>query len=170
MCSERKINFPQQGIFNGPCSNSLDHAALIVGYGSNNGIDYWIVKNSWGKSWGMNGFAYMVRNRGDPDGICGINTLASYPVKSSPNPPPAPPIPTPVKCDALRYCPAGSTCCCTLYIFRFCINWSCCRLESAVCCKDRKYCCPQDHPICDSVTGQCLKVGEVLQIIQSSIW
>lgn len=101
----------------------------------------------------------MVRNRGDPEGICGINTLASYPIKSSPNPPPPPPIPTPVKCDALWYCPAGSTCCCTLYIFRFCINWGCCHLDSAVCCKDQKYCCPQDHPICDSVTAQCLKAA-----------
>eukprot|EP01018_Ginkgo_biloba_P020991 Gb_14461 [translate_table: standard] len=148
------------GIFTGPCSSSLDHATLIVGYGSQNGIDYWIVKNSWGTGWGMNGYAYMVRNRNDPEGICGINTLASYPIKTSPNPPPPPPTPTPVKCDALRYCPAGSTCCCTFYLFKFCITWGCCHLESAVCCKDHRYCCPQAHPICDTATGHCLKTAQ----------
>ncbi|GLJ05594.1 hypothetical protein SUGI_0020900 [Cryptomeria japonica] len=98
----RAFQLYSDGIFTGPCTSSLDHAALIVGYGSQNGLAYWIVKNSWGKNWGRNGYSYMVRNTDVPEGICGINTLASYPIKTNPNPPPPPPIPTPVKCDVLR--------------------------------------------------------------------
>ncbi|XP_057838131.2 zingipain-2 [Cryptomeria japonica] len=155
----RAFQLYSDGIFTGPCTSSLDHAALIVGYGSQNGLAYWIVKNSWGKNWGRNGYSYMVRNTDVPEGICGINTLASYPIKTNPNPPPPPPIPTPVKCDVLRYCPAGTTCCCTQHIFRFCITWGCCKFESAICCKDQQYCCPQDHPICDLATQQCRKAS-----------
>ncbi|CAA7037456.1 unnamed protein product [Microthlaspi erraticum] len=73
----------KSGIFTGPCGTALDHAVLIIGYGSENGQDYWIVKNSWGTSWGDAGFAKMARNIADPAGICGITMVASYPVKHS---------------------------------------------------------------------------------------
>ncbi|CAL9075362.1 unnamed protein product [Musa acuminata var. zebrina] len=155
--SERAFQLYSKGIFTGPCSTALDHAVLIVGYGSDNGVDYWIVKNSWGKNWGMNGYMHMLRNSGDSQGVCGINMLASFPTKTSPNPPP-PPSPGPTKCSILTYCPAESTCCCSWRVLGLCLSWSCCDLENAVCCKDNQYCCPYDYPICDTSGKQCLKV------------
>ncbi|KAK3231698.1 hypothetical protein Dsin_003579 [Dipteronia sinensis] len=158
--SERAFQFYSKGIFTGPCSTSLDHAVLIVGYGSGDGVDYWIVKNSWGRNWGKNGYIYMQRNSGNSEGICGINMLASYPIKTKPNPP-TPPPPGPVKCDLFSYCSAGETCCCARSIFGICFSWKCCASNSAVCCKDHRYCCPSDYPVCDTQTHMCLKTGNV---------
>ncbi|CAA6658925.1 unnamed protein product [Spirodela intermedia] len=140
-----------------PCSTSLDHAVLVIGYGSENGKDYWILKNSWGTRWGIDGFMLMLRNSGDSRGVCGINMMPSFPTKNTPNPPPSP-SPSPTKCSLLTYCPAGSTCCCSWTVFGVCLSWSCCELESAVCCEDHRSCCPHDYPVCDTKRGQCLKV------------
>ncbi|PIA52837.1 hypothetical protein AQUCO_01000603v1 [Aquilegia coerulea] len=84
--NQRVFQFYSKGIFSGPCSTSIDHVATIVGYDSENGVDYWTVKNSWGRQWGMNGYMHILRNSGDREGVCGINTLVSYPIKPKPNP------------------------------------------------------------------------------------
>ncbi|KAK8358954.1 hypothetical protein V6Z11_A04G062100 [Gossypium hirsutum] len=61
----------------GQAFRDLNHAITIVGYGtSEEGVDYWIVKNSWGGNWGENGFMKIQRGVNK----CGIAMRASYPV------------------------------------------------------------------------------------------
>ncbi|MCO5556627.1 hypothetical protein L7F22_010178 [Adiantum nelumboides] len=70
------------GVFNS-CSddpNDIDHAVLAVGYGSDNGKDYWIVKNSWTEDWGLDGYVHIQRSSGNPRGVCGIHSFPSYPL------------------------------------------------------------------------------------------
>ncbi|XP_026407391.1 KDEL-tailed cysteine endopeptidase CEP1-like [Papaver somniferum] len=77
------FRFYKEGVFSGDCGTSVDHGATVVGFGeTSKGLKYWIVKNSWGANWGENGYVRMQRND-EMKGLCGINTLASYPVKST---------------------------------------------------------------------------------------
>ncbi|KAF8061988.1 Actinidain [Scenedesmus sp. PABB004] len=68
------------GIFDAPCCEkekevALDHGIVVVGYGEEGGVPYWVLKNSWGEGWGEKGFMRIRRNHGK-DGKC---RLAMYP-------------------------------------------------------------------------------------------
>jgi hypothetical protein len=59
------------GVFSGPCGTSLNHAITAVGYTS----QYWIVKNSWGTSWGSGGYIFMARGKN----LCGLSNDMCWP-------------------------------------------------------------------------------------------
>lgn len=73
-------HFYKNGIMDSKCGTNLDHGVLVVGYGTEDGKDYWKVKNSWGTSWGEDGYIRLSRNVEAPQGQCGIAMQPSYPV------------------------------------------------------------------------------------------
>ncbi|CAK9135384.1 unnamed protein product [Ilex paraguariensis] len=150
------------GVFTGLCGTELDHGVAAVGYGTENGVDYWLVRNSWGPNWGENGYIRLERNLANTTtGKCGIAVEPSYPIKvgqNPPNPGPSPPSPASpyVACDNYFLCRDTTTCCCTYEYGNFCFRWGCCPHKSATCCDDYSTCCPHDHPVCDLNHNQCL--------------
>lgn len=71
------FRFYRSGVYDDPsCTQNVTHGVLVVGYGSLNGKDYWLVKNSWGLYYGDKGYILMARNHGN---LCGIASYCSYP-------------------------------------------------------------------------------------------
>jgi len=70
-----QMQFYRSGIDVCMTSAQVNHGVLIVGYGSQNGEDFWIIKNSWGSSWGQNGYYYI----STANGACGVGEI---PMKS----------------------------------------------------------------------------------------
>eukprot|EP01084_Bolivina_argentea_P316574 548799_1 len=71
----------KSGVITSGCGADNDHSVLTVGYGTENGVQYWLVKNSWGQNWGDNGYVKICRNckQNTPYGECGILKGPSQP-------------------------------------------------------------------------------------------
>lgn len=67
----------KSGVLTGSCGTNVDHGMLLVGYGTSNGVDYWKIKNSWGSTWGMDGYILIERSSADK---CGVLDTPFYPV------------------------------------------------------------------------------------------
>lgn len=80
--SGRNFQLYKSGVLTSECTTDLDHGVLAVGYGSDNGFDYYLVKNSWGTSWGINGYIKLGRGSqyNNGDGQCGMLLEGSYPI------------------------------------------------------------------------------------------
>ncbi|XP_041004830.1 thiol protease aleurain-like [Juglans microcarpa x Juglans regia] len=74
------FRFYKEGVYTsdtcGTTPMDVNHAVLAVGYGVEDDISYWLVKNSWGENWGDSGYFKMELGKN----MCGISTCASYPI------------------------------------------------------------------------------------------
>lgn len=105
------------------CCKELDHGVLAAGYGEEAGSPYWLVKNSWGETWGENGYFRLARNVPTKYGTCGITQAASYPIKTSDNPATVPEV-----CGwlGLSECQSPSSCQCDFNVLGLlCLAWGC---------------------------------------------
>lgn len=79
---EREFQLYKSGVLTAKCGTNLDHGVLVVGYGTENGVDFYKIKNSWSTTWGEGGYIRIGRgsqyNAGQ--GQCGVLLEASYPV------------------------------------------------------------------------------------------
>lgn len=78
----REFQLYKSGVITGDgCGTKLDHGVLTVGYGEENDIKYWLVKNSWGTDWGDNGYVKIERSDStNTPGVCGIASQPSFPI------------------------------------------------------------------------------------------
>ncbi|CAI8591030.1 unnamed protein product [Vicia faba] len=70
----------KEGIYSGSCGKFINHAVTIIGYGESEGKKYWLIKNSWDKGWGENGYMRLLREGDGTSGHCDMATYVAYPV------------------------------------------------------------------------------------------
>jgi cathepsin L len=68
----------RSGTITSGCGTNLDHDVLAVGYDTTGSTPFWIIKNSWGTSWGMSGYLQIAITTGN--GVCGVNMTPGYPI------------------------------------------------------------------------------------------
>ncbi len=79
------FRFYKSGIVTEGCADTpINHGVTIVGAGAENGVDYWLVRNSWGGNWGASGYLKIARKRGSGMGVCGITSCPQYPLYKEP--------------------------------------------------------------------------------------
>lgn len=80
MAADAAFQHYSAGVFNGCSGAATDHGVILVGYGTDaeSGLGYWWMKNSWGASWGEDGYMKLARGVGG-DGECGVLTDSSFP-------------------------------------------------------------------------------------------
>ena len=78
---QKDFQLYKSGVFTGSCGTKLDHGVLVVGYGTSNGEDYYLIKNSWGTTWGDKGYIKLGRGKeyNSGAGQCGMLMQGSYP-------------------------------------------------------------------------------------------
>jgi len=79
---QRDFQLYSSGVYTAKCGTVLDHGVLAIGYDSQDNEDYYIVKNSWGITWGEQGYIKLGRGPqyNEGQGQCGILLEASYPL------------------------------------------------------------------------------------------
>ncbi|CAN9503915.1 unnamed protein product [Ophioblennius macclurei] len=76
--SRPKFLFYRNGVYRDhTCTHNVNHGVLVVGYGTEKGHDYWLVKNSWGLKYGNEGYIKMARNKHNQ---CGIGLYSCFPI------------------------------------------------------------------------------------------
>ena len=67
------------GVFDGPCTGRANHAAVLVGYNTTaNGVQFWLLRNSWGSHWGEQGYIRLIRGKQQ----CGLGQYRAYQIRS----------------------------------------------------------------------------------------